>query len=222
MPSLLIERGKRLLSKLAFRDAHFAGAYVEYSAFAKCGFWLFEIVLLTADLLGVFDAWLWTHKLLKVNTLRELMPVEVRLLQPLFPQLQLKKIRIDERAKRTTGNGRWTYVSGYLIKRRGALPNSTLVHEAVHIQQYQQYGAVFIARCLAAQASSQGYDYRMAIQAHSWEDFNWEQQAAFIEDIWRKQQHLNPLFPESDEGRIASYQEKAELWRTKKGDQYVS
>lgn len=68
------------------------------------------------------------------------------------------------------------------------MPPATLVHEVVHIWQYNRVGAAYIPRALAAQRSAMGYNYgglRPLERGRSLEAFNYEQQADIIEDAYR-------------------------------------
>jgi hypothetical protein len=73
-----------------------------------------------------------------------------------------------------------------------ATPLATMVHELVHVLQYERVGSVYIPQALAAQFGAEGYDYggaeglaaaRRAGKRLAW--FNREQQAQIAEDYFR-------------------------------------
>jgi hypothetical protein len=63
---------------------------------------------------------------------------------------------------------------------------SLLVHEAIHIWQYQHQGWGYVAEALWAQGFGEGYDYVKALRAgKSWRKMNPEQQAQLVQDAYR-------------------------------------
>lgn len=83
------------------------------------------------------------------------------------------------------------YVSFNTINFYGSIPDSMLVHELVHVWQYQRYGSTYISEALWAQHWGGGYDYggieplKMYSEAKRLSAFNLEQQADIIEDYYR-------------------------------------
>lgn len=61
-----------------------------------------------------------------------------------------------------------------------------LVHESVHVWQYQQEGIEYLGRAIGNQIRGDGTASWLARAAagDGWEDFGWEDQAWFIEDVW--------------------------------------
>ena len=66
-----------------------------------------------------------------------------------------------------------------------------LVHELVHVWQFQHFGAVYIPRALKAQFTKEGYNYggveglaSAFRKGKSIQDFNYEQQAEIISDYY--------------------------------------
>ena len=61
-----------------------------------------------------------------------------------------------------------------------------LVHEAIHVWQYQRHGWSYVTDALRAQYFGDGYDYVKALRAgKSWRAMNPEQQAQLIQDAYR-------------------------------------
>jgi hypothetical protein len=62
---------------------------------------------------------------------------------------------------------------------------SLLVHESVHIWQYQHHGWGYVPASLSAQWFGDGYDYVKALRAGTpWRKMNPEQQAQLVEDAF--------------------------------------
>jgi hypothetical protein len=72
------------------------------------------------------------------------------------------------------------------------LSEPIIVHELVHVHQYQKYGSVYLYRALQAQLSKNTYDYggpgnlaSGAMKGKTINDYNFEQQASIVEDFYR-------------------------------------
>ncbi|HZV68209.1 MAG TPA: hypothetical protein VFG10_01650 [Saprospiraceae bacterium] len=95
------------------------------------------------------------------------------------------------------------YVSFHTINFDTDIQDSTLVHEMVHVWQYQKYGAAYISEAFWAQRWGGGYNYGglEALQKHAQgpglSAFNFEQQADIIEEYFRWSKGL-PLQWEKD------------------------
>jgi hypothetical protein len=83
------------------------------------------------------------------------------------------------------------YVSFHTINFYNTITKSTLIHELVHVWQYERYGSAYISEALWAQHWGGGYDYggisplRMYSEGKGLAAFNFEQQADIIEDYYR-------------------------------------
>jgi hypothetical protein len=63
---------------------------------------------------------------------------------------------------------------------------SLLVHELVHVWQYQRDGWSYVPSALWAQTAGDGYDFAKALrQGKAWKDMNPEQQGQMIQDAYR-------------------------------------
>lgn len=129
---------------------------------------------------------------IKTNT-RPLTAREKAVAQSVFADsIQYDKVRIDERARIGTRRYNICYVSFNTINNWGILSDELLIHELIHVWQYQRFGAVYIPRALAAQRTAEGYNYggttalKKAIREHKklWE-FNYEQQGDIVADYFR-------------------------------------
>lgn len=154
--------------------------------------WWLELLYLLLDLLAIPEIYETLADWLKWNS-RPLTHNERALLFPLFgDSIHYDRIRIDERS--FIGPPQWKicYVSFYAINSWGPMHDALLIHEVVHIWQFQQMGSVYIPRALAAQFSQEGYNYggaprvvNLARQGARLHDFNLEQQADLVADYWR-------------------------------------
>jgi hypothetical protein len=149
--------------------------------------WWVDGGVLLADLLGVaifYEIGTWLTKW----NLRPLTAGEIRVLTAVFgATIDYRRVRIDERAHLGPRQYPICYVSFYSINSWGPMTLATLVHEAVHIWQYERVGAAYIPRALRAQHSPAGYDYgggAAVSRARSLWAFNYEQQADIVADYW--------------------------------------
>ena len=135
------------------------------------------------------------------NNERPLTKAEREMLRKIyFNSISLFNIRIVEGWSGAFGSGNFATTLGNTIYLRDIDPNtgggrSTLVHESLHIWQYQNLGSRYTAEALGAQYLLPRSDD--AILAYNWEvsevnrdnddwwDFNREAQAEFVQDVWR-------------------------------------
>ena len=79
-----------------------------------------------------------------------------------------------------------------------------LIHELIHIWQYQHFGSVYIPRSLRAQGTVEAYNYQgeAALAANAEKGllaFNYEQQGEVIADYFRIKHHLTPRWSRTRE-----------------------
>lgn len=83
------------------------------------------------------------------------------------------------------------YVSFHTINFHKGIPDQMLIHELVHIWQYERYGSAYITEAIWAQKWGGGYNYggleplMKYSQGKGLKAFNFEQQADIIEDFFR-------------------------------------
>jgi hypothetical protein len=102
--------------------------------------------------------------------------------------IDYQAIRLDERAKWMTLSQGVIYVSGNTINSWGKMSDDVLIHELVHVWQYQKFGAGYITCALKAQKSKSGYNYADTEGWHlkpSILNFNAEQQGDLVQDYFR-------------------------------------
>lgn len=165
---------------------------LQLTAISKVGFWLAELVLLLGDLIGLPDIYQILSVWLKPAS-RPLLAAETEAARSLFgDQLPYSRIWVDETARLGPRQYHFCYVSFNLINSWGGMPLPVLIHELVHVWQYNRYGSPYLLRALGAQYSAEGYHYggvtglqQAREEAAGLEYFNYEQQAAIVEDYVR-------------------------------------
>ncbi|MEM8584743.1 MAG: hypothetical protein AAGF87_10755 [Bacteroidota bacterium] len=152
------------------------------------GSWWSDHILLSLDMLMVFDLYECSSNLLARNT-RRLRPAEVQILQTVYgDSLPYHWIRIDEYARLGPRQGQFCYVSFHTINSWGPMSDALLVHEAMHVFQYVHRGAAYIGHAVRAWHTEMGYNYgggELLRKRDSIWDFNYEQQADIMADAHR-------------------------------------
>lgn len=137
----------------------------------------------------------------KFNT-RPLTAAEIALAKTVYgDSIRYKRVRVDEFALIGPRQARICYVSFYIVNSWQGMSKSTLIHELMHVWQYEQMGAVYMPRAIRAQFSEMGYNYGgvEALKAHSLKgldvrSFNLEQQADIVEDYYRISKGRSPCW----------------------------
>jgi hypothetical protein len=158
--------------------------------------WLTDYSFLIADLLFVFDIYELIAGFSK-ESIRSMTPQEREIARTVFSRyLDYELVLLDEKARIATRKYNVAYVSANTINSWGGLSNAHLIHELVHVWQYQRFGAVYIPRALRAQYD-EGYDYGGIEQLKTKQDFfnyNPEQQGDIIADYYRLLNHKRPCW----------------------------
>jgi hypothetical protein len=114
---------------------------------------------LLIDSLFLFDIYEITTNLYKKST-RPLTKREILRGHDIFgDSVDYNLVMIDTRAEMLTKSMGVIYVSGNTINSWGAFPDDYLIHELVHVWQYQHFGAGYAACALKAQDTEAGYNY---------------------------------------------------------------
>ena len=121
-------------------------------------------------------------------------------------------VLIDEKALIGTEKLSVAYVSFFTINTRKEISLSLLMHELMHIWQYQQFGSRYIFHALLAQRSGEAYDYggvqglhtalKQNAPMHRW---NFEQMAQIVEDAARINLSKSDRIPSQHLGIYESY-----------------
>lgn len=153
--------------------------------------WLAELFIIILELFGIGELYETITDFLKTKT-RPLHPWEIKMAQTIYGNsINYQLVRIDETAWAGPKQYHFCYVSFNLINAWKKMANHILIHELMHIWQYQRMGAIYMVRALSAQHTEMGYNYggitairaKMAI-GETLLDFNFEQQADVVADCF--------------------------------------
>lgn len=132
--------------------------------------------------------------------------------QTLDESIDSTLIVINEKANILTSNGKFAFVSFFLIHSNKEMHDKTFAHELIHIWQYTRFGSAYIVRALFAQKSKDGYDYQGAkhlMNTYSFDkgimEYNFEQQGEILADYYMLQ-------VKKDEFSSAVYQHKDRIY----------
>lgn len=154
-------------------------------------FWIIEWPLLLLDTLGVAE-WLEIIQVTLKRNIRLLSHAEKKLGQEMIGDaIDWDRVKIDTKSFIGPKQGRFAYVSYYLINSWGNLYPATYVHELVHIWQFEQVGSPYLIRALRAQHSEDKYDYgglnnlkEHIRQGLKFSELNYEQQGDVLADYY--------------------------------------
>jgi len=152
------------------------------------GFYIMDIFCIP-DLFEIILVWIQPNIRLLNNHEKEL---TIRFFgTAIYP----KNIRMNDRMHKRIRLLALAFVSFNTIHFEREIAVPVLIHELVHIWQYQKFGSVYIYRALKAQNSKVGYDYggqtalyHKMLSNQAFMDFNFEQQGEIFEDYCRMQE----------------------------------
>jgi Domain of unknown function (DUF4157) len=130
----------------------------------------------------------------KIPDKRSLSESEIEAARKVFSSgIKYESVRIEKMGGFTELiNGSRAYTLGNTINLPGkahAYPHqyvSIIIHELIHVWQYQHGGWGYIPNALLAQVFGEGYDFGKALrQGKPWAKMNPEQQAQMIQDAFR-------------------------------------
>jgi hypothetical protein len=149
--------------------------------------WVQDFGFLLSDLFFVLDLWDIGCSIAKIRS-RHLNLEEQDLASFVFGDaIRQNLVLIDEKAYLGPTRNGVVYVSGFSINAYKSISAALLVHELVHIWQYQQQGAAYIPRALRAQFSQEGYNYgglQALRKSPQLRGYNLEQQADIVMDYF--------------------------------------
>ena len=210
---MLTIRIQRLWRHLSGQRPTFLQTYPQHFAW-RC----MEALLLLGDCLFLPGILIFFHQIFKLNT-RRLTAQEIHLAQSVFGNsIDYQKVRIDERAQIGCKKYHFAYVSFYLINAWGKMSEPHLIHEMVHVWQYQRLGSVYIPRALYAQRTPEGYNYggikalrQMAEQGRGLADFNFEQQGDVVADYFCLLRGFRPRWCASNREYLVDFERVLEI-----------
>lgn len=145
---------------------------------------------------------------------RPLSPMEKQQADSVFGEaIKLDSVRIDDRARIGCRKRSIAYVSFYTVNSWGKLLPTTLIHELVHVWQYQKLGSVYIPQALRAQRSRAGYNYGglevlrdSKLKNGKITDFNLEQQAEIVSDYFAIREGGNAVWSKAIKADLPIYE----------------
>ena len=202
-----LSRGIRILNVDKFKPGSIGTALV------GIGYWWLYFILMLLDCLGLSEIYETFCDFFKFNS-RPLHDWEKELAKEVFGnKINYARVRIDEYAFWGPRQYKLCYVSFFHVNSWGGMQNSLLLHELVHVWQYQKMGISYIPKALIAQRSPLGYDYggvkslKMAKQnKKSLEVFNLEQQAEIVADYYRLKNGYPPAWGEATFSDLPVYE----------------
>lgn len=161
-------------------------------ALKKMALWWSELLYLVLDIFAIPEIYETLLDWSKFNT-RPLSPKEIIIAKTVFKNaINYSRVRIDEHSFIGCKHFHFLYVSFYTINSWGRFRADYLVHELVHIWQFQNFGSAYIPRAIMAINSKEGYNYGGIVslrvakdEQKSILDFNYEQQADIVTDYFR-------------------------------------
>lgn len=176
--------------------------------------WWLVLTIYIFELFGIGELYETLSDFLKFNT-RPLTKPEIAIAQSVYgQQLNYKRIRLDTRAFLGPRQQKICYVSFYLINSWGEMSAPLLIHELIHIWQYEKMGAVYMPRALHAQTSEAGYDYGGVIGLQNaisvgaeLRDFNLEQQGDIAADYYRIKNGQSPEWGNGGSAALPLYKQ---------------
>jgi hypothetical protein len=178
----------------------------------RIALWWGTLLVYLLECLGIGELYEVLTDLFKFNT-RPLYQWEVDLAKTVYgDNINYSRVRIDEYAVAGPRQKRFCYVSFYLINSWGPMRNKTLIHELMHIWQYEKMGALYMVNALRAQQSAMAYNYGGVDQLKQYLkkgqdllDFNPEQQADIIADFFLLKNGYAPQWGCATEMDLAIY-----------------
>lgn len=152
-------------------------------------YYLFELPFLVLDVIGFSEMVGFFQSVFNKST-RGLSADELNMATSIFGNsIQYHKIKIDEQFTVGTNRGKNIYVLFYQVNALGGMSLSTLMHELMHIAQFEQIGSVYIFRNLIAQWSMEKYNYggliaikNIILEPIRLHLLNYEQRAEIVSD----------------------------------------
>jgi hypothetical protein len=207
IPKRLYRLGKHLVDAVRFlkpkESRYWWESPISMNYAQKIGVWLIEFLLYILDLIGVGEVYGTLADWAKFNS-RPLQKWEVEMAKSVYgDSLRYRLITVDEKAifGFKIFPAAKAYVSYHTINAGGVLENGVLIHEFIHIWQYERFGTAYALRALLAQHSDMQYNYGGVTSLKSaiakkldFLSFNFEQQGDIIQDYYRIKEGYRPLW----------------------------
>ncbi len=155
--------------------------------------WVVHLVFYVIDFFAIPEIYECIMIAFKWNT-RALYKVEVAEARKIFGDaIRYVFVKVDQKAHLGPRQGNFAYVSFNTINVYGNMSLKLLIHELVHVWQYQRFGSVYAYHAMKAQKSTEGYDYggieslfADMTKGKRFLDFNFEQQGDILADYYAR------------------------------------
>jgi hypothetical protein len=115
--------------------------------------------LLVFDILGLPEIIRIFQQIFKRNA-RPLADHEMELARAIFQdKIDWERVRIDDDCRIGTRGGKYAFVTYYYINCIGTMTLPVIIHELVHVLQFQQEGSLYAVRNMMAHLFPPTYDY---------------------------------------------------------------
>lgn len=159
--------------------------------------WLTDVFWLLLDLTLFPDIYDVATNIIKNS--RPLSEEEIKIVRHIYGDLvPIHLVRKDPNSFIGPASYRMAYVSFFTINYwKKPLSAELLIHETMHLLQYDAYGSRYINHALWAQHKAGGYNYggvaaitQVGNSPHGIHAFNFEQMAEIMEDYYRIRRHI--------------------------------
>jgi hypothetical protein len=186
--------------------------------YLSIGMWWSELLYLILDLCAIPEIYETVQDWFKFNT-RTLTPFEIQVARSIFgDSINYQRVRIDEKAQIGCRHFHFLYVSFYTINSWGAFREDLLIHELVHVWQFQNFGGAYIPRAIRAINSEAGYNYggiydlRQKVRlGKNILEYNYEQQADIVTDYFRLKHGHKPQWGSATQYDLEIYEKICEF-----------
>ncbi len=194
-------RWKRFWSHITGAEKEFGFAYRGASAAVRGLFWIVELVLRGLELFLVFDLVqiliTWRSSVHPLSAYDRSLAAAI-----LGDSRYLDLIQYNDRSLFCKNTSVIAFVSGFVINFWTVISDDVLVHELIHVWQYDRVGIVYVPRALYAQRTEENYNYggvktllQEIKEGKAINQYNYEQQAQIIQDffLYYQTQVADPL-----------------------------
>lgn len=174
--------------------------------------WPVDLIFYSTDLLFVPEIQMSFILLLKAN-MRPLNETEYHLINDFYGKaINLDYVLINSTASKVVRKFAYAYVTHNIVHFDDKIKDAILIHEMMHVYQFQKYGSVYIYRALKAQKSKYGYDYggimrlkKGVLKGKTIFQYNFEQQAMIMEDYFISTKHVYSNLKRDEELEVYRY-----------------
>jgi len=160
--------------------------------------WPIDFIFYASDLFFVPEIQMTIIVIFKPKS-RALSESEQKLIKDFYRNaIDLNHVLVNSEASFLVRQFAYAYVTHQIVHYENKINDAVMIHEMMHVLQFQKFGSVYIYRALKAQKSKYGYDYggiprlkRGILKDKSIFQYNFEQQAMIMEDYFLSAKHAS-------------------------------